>query len=61
MDCAFRVILMGARVTEQRHNAVANVIRYDPVKATDRVCTAVIINARNLVQVFWIKGFGETR
>src|SRR5262249_49051433 len=58
-DCPLGIVFVGARITEKRHDAIANVIRDEALELMDRVGAAVVIATRNLIEIFGIERLGE--
>ena len=59
MDRPLRAVFVRARIAEQRHDAIADIVRDQAIELLDRAGTAVVITPRDLVQFFRIERLCE--
>jgi hypothetical protein len=58
--CPLRIVLMGAWVAKVDEQAIAEILRYVPVKALDDLGGGLLIGAHHLAQVFGVELLAQT-
>jgi hypothetical protein len=58
-DRPLGIVLVGAWITEKRHDAIANIIRDEALELVDRVGATVVIATCDLIEIFGIERPGE--